>query len=341
MANYREEARKAARRHGLNPDIFERQINQESGFSQDVITGRRRSSAGAQGIAQFMPATARGLGINPLNPTQALDGAARLMSSYIKKYGNYKDALVAYNAGPGGVGHPPAESRNYVKSILGGKNPTVGKNRQSLSSGRGGGSIITPGVSLPSTSRTVNDPAAEARVIAASFLAQRNPNNLLLRLGILNPNEATTRTVTTPGINIPTTRTNISSSSSSSGRGSGGAKLSGGHSGLFELIHNTGNGPGFAVKDGQKVDGRQVYSSVWDGHRDHVHIAAGPNTVVKLGKLAQEMGLHVGENPHFGGVTPVHVKDSYHYKGEAIDVSGDPHKMNRFSRRVEQIFGLH
>jgi soluble lytic murein transglycosylase-like protein len=87
-----QEARKAARRHGLNPDIFERQINQESGFAPDVISGRRKSSAGAQGIAQFMPATARGMGVNPLNPTQALDGAARLMSSYVKKYGNYRDA---------------------------------------------------------------------------------------------------------------------------------------------------------------------------------------------------------------------------------------------------------
>jgi hypothetical protein len=38
------------------------------------------------------------------------------------------------------------------------------------------------------------------------------------------------------------------------------------------------------------------------------------------------MGLHVGENPHFGGVTPVHVQGSYHYKGEAIDVSGDPRR---------------
>jgi hypothetical protein len=330
MANYREEARKAARRHGINPDIFERQINQESGFNPDA-----RSPAGARGIAQFMPATARGMGVNPDNPTQALDGAARLMSSYVKKYGNYKDALVAYNAGPGGVGHPPAESRNYVSAILGGKNPTVSKQ----SSSGGGGTISTPGLSLPSTSRTVNDPAAEARVIAANFLAQRNPNNLLLRLGILNPNEATTRTVRSPGINIPSSKINLPSNSSSSGGGS--SKLSGGHSGLFELIHNTGKGSGFAVKNGQKVNGAQFYSKVWDGHKNHVHVAAGPNTVVKLGKLAQEMGLHVGENPHFGGVNPVHSAHSYHYKNEAIDVSGDPNKMNRYARRVEQIFGLH
>jgi hypothetical protein len=341
MANYRAEARRAARRHGLNPDIFERQINQESGFAPDVISGRRKSSAGALGIAQFMPATARGMGVNPLNPTQALDGAARLMSSYVKKYGNYRDALVAYNGGPGAVGHPVAESRNYVSTILGGKNPMVSRSSGKQSSS-GGGTITTPGFSMPSTSRTVSDPAAEARVIAANFLAQRNPNNLLLRLGILNPNEATTRTIRSPGIKIPTSRINLPSNGSPSSSGGGGsAKLSGGHSGLFELIHNTGNGPGFAVKNGQKVNGPQFYSQVWNGHKDHVHVAAGPNTVVKLGKMAQEMGLSVGENPHFGTVHRVHAPNSFHYKNEAIDVSGDPKKMNRFARRVEQIFGLH
>jgi hypothetical protein len=65
-----------------------------------------------------------------------------------------------------------------------------------------------------------------------------------------------------------------------------------------------------------------------------VHVAAGPKTVVELGKLAQRMGLHVGENPHFGGVDPVHVAGSYHYKGEAIDVSGDAKKMALFAQEV-------
>jgi hypothetical protein len=93
-------------------------------------------------------------------------------------------------------------------------------------------------------------------LLQLTFLAQRNPNNLLLRLGILNPNEATTRTVRSPGINIPSSKINLPSNSSSSGGGS--SKLSGGHSGLFELIHNTGKGSGFAVKNGQKVNGRSV-----------------------------------------------------------------------------------
>lgn len=112
------------------------------------------------------------------------------------------------------------------------------------------------------------------------------------------------------------------------------------HSPLLELIHNTGSGPGFGVKDGRKVNGSQVFADVWAGHKTHVHVAAGPKTVVQLGRLAQQMGLHVGENPHFGGVSPVHVPGSYHYKGEAIDVSGDPRKMNAYAQRVERLYGL-
>lgn len=339
MANYREEARKAARRHGVNPDVFVALVNQESRFNKNA-----RSPAGARGFTQLMPATARGLGVNPDNPIQNLDGGARYLKEQLDSFGgNYKKALAAYNAGPGAVkkygGVPPfAETQNYVKTILGGKNPIASGSRQASSGG--GGTITTPGFSMPSTSRTVNDPAAEARVIAANFLAQRNPNNLLLRLGILNPNEATTRTVRSPGISIPTSTIKLPTNGAGHGFG-GAATVKGGHSGLFELIHNTGNGPGFAVKNGQKVNGSQFYSQVWEGHKNHVHVAAGPNTVVKLGKLAQEMGLSVGENPHFGTVHRVHAPDSYHYKNEAIDVSGDPKKMNRYARRVEQIFGLH
>ena len=77
------------------------------------------------------------------------------------------------------------------------------------------------------------------------------------------------------------------------------------------------------------------------GHGDHVHVASGPKAVVALGKLAQQMGLHVGENPHFGGVDPVHTANSYHYRpgGQAIDVSGDPRQMRRFAKRVARMRG--
>jgi hypothetical protein len=208
--------------------------------------------------------------------------------------------------------------------------------------------VTTPGITIGAGSRMVEDPEAQKRVILANLIQQRQPDSPLLKLGILNPNESTMVAANDPGVTIPgvtkTTRTTSGSltGSSSSGGGRGSAALGGKHSPLFELIHNTGSGgPGYAVKNGQKVDGRKVFASVWDGHRNHVHVAAGPNTIVKLGKMAQEMGLHAGENPHFGGVTAVHVPGSYHYKGEAIDVSGDPQKMKRYARRVEQVFGLY
>ena len=122
MPNYRRMARQAAQRAGLDPDIFERQIQQESGFAEDVITGRRASSAGAQGIAQIMPATARGWGVDPLNPRAALNAAAANMASYVKKYGGYENALRAYNAGPAAIERSKsfAETNNYVQTILGG-----------------------------------------------------------------------------------------------------------------------------------------------------------------------------------------------------------------------------
>jgi hypothetical protein len=111
-------------------------------------------------------------------------------------------------------------------------------------------------------------------------------------------------------------------------------------SGVLELIYNDG-GSGYGIKNGRVVNAPQAYSDVWGGHRNHVHVAAGPQTVVALGKLAQSMGLHVGENPHFGGVDPVHVPGSYHYKGEAIDVSGDAGRMSRYAKAVERYNRTH
>ena len=114
-------ARQAAQRNGVDPDIFQRQIQQESGFNPGA-----QSPAGAQGIAQFMPATAQGMGVDPSDPYASLDGAARLMKQNLDRYGgDYSRALAAYNAGPGNVdkygGVPPfAETQTYIKNILGG-----------------------------------------------------------------------------------------------------------------------------------------------------------------------------------------------------------------------------
>jgi soluble lytic murein transglycosylase-like protein len=73
---------------------------------------------------QFMPATARGLGIDPTDPNQAIEGAARYLRQQLDRFGSLELAVAAYNAGPGAVarfgGVPPyAETRSYVTKVLG------------------------------------------------------------------------------------------------------------------------------------------------------------------------------------------------------------------------------
>lgn len=80
------------------------------------------SPAGAQGLMQLMPGTARGLGVNPWVPAQAVQGSAQLLSKYLHTFGSVPLALAAYNAGPGAVeqygGVPPyIETQNYVRKI--------------------------------------------------------------------------------------------------------------------------------------------------------------------------------------------------------------------------------
>ena len=76
------------------------------------------------GLAQLMPETARRLGVNPDDPGQNLEGGARYLSMQYRRFGSWRLALAAYNAGPGAVerhgGVPPyRETRDYVRVILG------------------------------------------------------------------------------------------------------------------------------------------------------------------------------------------------------------------------------
>jgi soluble lytic murein transglycosylase-like protein len=124
--NYRQLARQDAQDAGINPDVFEKQINQESGFNPNVV-----SPAGAVGIAQFMPNTAQSLGINPYDPVQSLSGAASLMDRYYTRYQSYDKALAAYNAGTDSLNRAllncgsgwracvPAETQRYITAIMG------------------------------------------------------------------------------------------------------------------------------------------------------------------------------------------------------------------------------
>lgn len=127
--DYREIARQAAIAAGIDPDIYLRQINQESGFNPNA-----KSPAGATGIAQFMPDTARGLGVDPNDPVASLKAAAKFMRKQLDHYhGDYAKALAAYNAGGAAVdkygGVPPfPETQSYVTKILGdGAGPSGGR----------------------------------------------------------------------------------------------------------------------------------------------------------------------------------------------------------------------
>jgi soluble lytic murein transglycosylase-like protein len=95
-------------------------IKQESGFNPGA-----RSSAGAEGLMQLMPATAKNMGVfNTMNPYQNLRGGIKYLAMQIQAFdGNIPKALAAYNAGPEAVkrynGIPPyKETQNYVESIM-------------------------------------------------------------------------------------------------------------------------------------------------------------------------------------------------------------------------------
>jgi soluble lytic murein transglycosylase-like protein len=116
---YGAEITAAAERNGLDPALLAGLIKQESGFNPNA-----GSPAGAQGLCQLMPGTARGLGVTDLHdPAQSIEGGAKYLAQQLKTFnGDVARALAAYNAGPGAVqrygGVPPyAETQAYVHKV--------------------------------------------------------------------------------------------------------------------------------------------------------------------------------------------------------------------------------
>jgi hypothetical protein len=111
---------RAAQRWSVSAALLSAQIYAESNFNPFAV-----SSAGAQGIAQFMPGTARAYGLrNPFDAAAAIDAQAHLMRDMLRRFSSVPLALAAYNAGEGAVARcgcipPYPETRGYVARILG------------------------------------------------------------------------------------------------------------------------------------------------------------------------------------------------------------------------------
>ena len=117
----------AAKAFDLDPNILRGMAQTESGFDPDVISGKRPSKAGAIGIMQFMPETAKRFGVDPTNPKQAIFASAQYLRENLDKFGgDYQKAVAGYNWGENRdaynqsdwVKRLPAETKSYVKQVL-------------------------------------------------------------------------------------------------------------------------------------------------------------------------------------------------------------------------------
>ena len=117
---YQRLVQQLAARYDLSPALIEAVVWQESRWRENAV-----SPAGARGLAQLMPGTARDLGVNPDDPAANLEGGARYLRQQLDRFdGDLERALAAYNAGPGRVisagGIPRIrETQTYVAAIIG------------------------------------------------------------------------------------------------------------------------------------------------------------------------------------------------------------------------------
>jgi len=126
VADLKEVVRNAAESHDVPAELLDAQAEQESKYDPKAV-----SKKGAQGLMQFMPATAHAMGVvDPENPEESADRGAELMASLKKRFGTWDKALAGYNTSPDHVQeavdkygdewlyHLPEETQNYVHTIM-------------------------------------------------------------------------------------------------------------------------------------------------------------------------------------------------------------------------------
>lgn len=173
---YANEINAAAKKYGLDPSLLAGLVKQESGFNPNA-----RSSAGATGLTQLMPATARSLGVtDATDPVQALDGGAKYLKQMLDKFGgDPKLALAAYNAGPGAVtrfgGIPPyAETKAYVEKVLANRDAFLaagGVSATAQTAGTTPASPLSPTALAPSSNLPIDTSSTSAAYGSGSSLS--------------------------------------------------------------------------------------------------------------------------------------------------------------------------
>jgi membrane-bound lytic murein transglycosylase MltF len=107
---------KASRRYQLDPHLIEAIIKVESNYNPDAV-----SDKGAMGLMQLMPSTAEEINVyKPFDPYENIMGGTYYYTLMLNRFGNHKQALHAYNCGPGCVerGEVPRESKQYATNVI-------------------------------------------------------------------------------------------------------------------------------------------------------------------------------------------------------------------------------